>query len=285
MKGLFRVVLVLAALAPAACREAPAMLREMDARHRTAVVQARLAEASDASNRAVLADTDAVSVAAAAEARDGWAAVQAETRALQDVLDGLGYAPEAATLREFATAFEAYVQTDRTILELAVANSNLKAQQLAHGPASAAADQAVAELEAVRAQQPTPAIRALVAEASLGVREIQALQAPHNAAPADAEMTRLEEKMRASAARTTQALAALRDALPQASRPRLDQAAGQWATFQQLNEQFIVLSRGNTNVRSLALTQTEKGRHLEACDRALTTLVAALEKRGSAGSR
>ncbi len=267
------------------CSTQPVMVREAEARHRTAVLQARLAEASDASNRAVLADTDAASASAAEEARQGWAAVRDEAAALQGLLDGLGYAPEAALLRDFSQAFGAYVDTDRTILQLAVENSNIKAQRLAFGPASEAADRLVADLEAVRRLDPAPGTRALIAEAALAVREIQALQAPHNAEPGDAEMTRLEARMDAAAQRASRTLAALRTSASPAARSPLEQADAEWSAFISLNQQFVALSRANTNVRSLALSQTDKGRHLEACDRALTALASALEQRGTRGTR
>ena len=85
-------------------------------------------------------------------------------------------------LEEFGRRFAEYRALDRSILELAVENTNLKAQRLSFGPAQEAADAFREALEAVAPSQPAKGqwrVKALVATAVAAVREIQVLQAPH----------------------------------------------------------------------------------------------------------
>ena len=84
-------------------------------------------KAADASNRAVMADTDEASVRFAREAEQMVDTVQKDADALKPLLQELGYADEARLLEEFGRRFAEYRALDRTILELAVQNTNLKA--------------------------------------------------------------------------------------------------------------------------------------------------------------
>src|SRR5262249_50074213 len=151
-------------------------------------------------------------VAFAHEAEQAKLAVRQGTGTLTPILDGLHYTDEARILQEFETRFASYDALDRQILDLAVENTNLKAQRLAFGPAQEAADvfedalrtaaSSVSDKDAWRA-------KALAATAVAAVREIQALQAPHIAEADDAAMARLEKRMTASETEARRALDAL----------------------------------------------------------------------------
>ena len=52
-----------------------------------------------------------------------------------------------------------------------------------------------------------------------------------------------------------------------------------------VNAQITVLSRRNTNVRSLALSLNQKGKATGACEESLRALRGALAGRGFAGTR
>ncbi len=84
-------------------------------------------KAADASNRVVMADTDEASVRFAREAGQMVDTVQKDADALKPLLQDLGYADEARLLEEFGRRFAEYRALDRTILELVVQNTNLKA--------------------------------------------------------------------------------------------------------------------------------------------------------------
>ena len=119
----------------------------------------------------------------------------------------------------------------------------------------------------------------------LTVREIQVLQAPHIADADDAVMTRMEKRMATSEAAARSALARLAPLVQPASRPKLAAAAAALDRFMAVNAQIIVLSRRNTNVRSLALSLDQKGKLTGACEDSLRALREALAKRGFTGTR
>ena len=55
------------------------------------------------------------------------------------MLQGLKFADESLLLQQFVERFGKYRELDRHILDLAVENTNLKAQRLSFGPAQDAA--------------------------------------------------------------------------------------------------------------------------------------------------
>jgi len=258
-----------------------------EARQISAELNVQFTKASDASNRAVMADTDEASVAYARESEQATLAVQKEIDALRAILQGLEYSDEIRMLDEFAKRFAEYRELDRRILDLAVENTNLKAQRLAFGPAQEAADAFRDALETVEPAGPPNAwqVKALVASAVTTVREIQILQAPHIADADDAVMTRMEKRMATSEAGARAALKTLSGIINPASRPRVAAATAALDRFMDLNAQVIVLSRRNTNVRSLALSLDHKRPLIEACEESLHTLRNSLASRGFTGIR
>jgi len=278
------VLLTLGVGVASGCGDVNAQLEQLShARQLSADLLVQFVKASDAANRAVMADTDPTSVAFAQEAQQAKRAVGLDVDALRPILDGLHYTVEAGILQEFVGRFAAYDALDRQVLDLAVENSNLKAQRLSFGPAQEAAD---AFAEALRAatssvqEKDAWRAKALVATAVAAVREIQALQAPHIAEPDDTAMARLEKRMTASEAEARGALDALAKIVSPGSQPRL--AAGRAALdqFMKVHADILALSHRNTNVRSLALSLTEKPALVTACEERLHALNDALARRG-----
>ncbi len=258
------------------------------ARQVTADLLVQFAKAADAGNRAVMADTDNASAAFAKEAGEATAAIQNDIGTLNPLLSMLGYSDETRLLKEFSDRFAEYQALDRRILDLAVENTNLKAQRLAFGPAQEAANAFRDSLKAVGASAPEKErwhTEALVARAVTTVREIQVLQAPHIADADDAVMTRMETQMATSEMEARRSLDALRAVTPQASKPHLDAAAAALGRFVDLNAQIIALSRRNTNVRSLALSLDQKRTITVSCEERLRALQNALARRGYSGIR
>jgi hypothetical protein len=259
-----------------------------EARRLSADLLVQFTKSADAGNRAVMADTDEASVAFAREAEQAQLAVQRDTDALKPILQGLRYDEEARLLDEFGGRFAEYRALDRTILGLAVENTNLKAQRLSFGPAQEAADSFRDSIEAVAPSDAATnawRVKALAATAVARVREIQVLQAAHIAAADDAAMSRMETRMatlEAAARSTLETLAAL---VQPASRPHLAAATAALDRFMGVNAEITALSRRNTNVRSLALSLNQKGKLAGACEDSLRALRRALEKRGFTGTR
>ncbi len=190
-------------------RGAGNFLTELDeARRVTADARIQFSQGADASGRAVMADTDEASVQSAQHAEALLNAVQSDVVVLERLLQSLQFANERETLQRFKGDFAKYQALERTILALAVENTNLKAQRLSFGPAREAAKSFRDSLGALPPSVPSKdrcRVETLVSKATSALSEIQALQAPHIAEPDDATMTKLEREMNAleAAAKST----------------------------------------------------------------------------------
>jgi hypothetical protein len=271
------------------CRGEPtnALTELAEARRLSADLRVQFSKSSDASNRAVMADTDEASVAFAHEAEQSKQAVQTDVAKLAPHLRSLGYANEDRSLEEFTKRFADYSSLDRTVLDLAVENTNLKAQRLSFGPAQQAANGFRDALEALVVSSAAPKdhcrVESVVAKAILAVRDIQVLQAPHIAEADDAAMSRMEAEMG-----RLQAVAA--DALNELARlvetkATLGLASASLERFNDLSRQIVSLSRRNSNVRSLALSLHDKPPLTAACDDSLRSLDEALAREGFPATR
>jgi hypothetical protein len=272
------------------CVNAPETVLERltEANRLAADLLVQFIKAGDAANRAVMADTDDASAAFAHEAEQATQAVQRDADALGPILVSLGYSNETHLLEEFGSRFAKYRALDRSILDLAVENTNLKAQRLSFGPSQDAANAFRDSLEAIAplaAATDTWRVKALVASAVASVREIQVIQAPHIAEADDAAMTLLEKQMVTSETAARSALETLATLVRPASRPQLAAATAALDRFIGINSQIVALSRRNTNVRSLALSLGEKRMLAAACEDSLRALRAALAKRGFTATR
>ncbi len=283
-------IIVFVAVAAGSCssRLETSLERLSEARRLSGDLVVQFAKVSDSGNRAVMADTDEASIAFAKEATQTTQTVQKDIDALGPILMGLGYSNETRILEEFGSRFAEYRALDQTILGLAVQNTNLKAQRLSFGAAQEAADAFRDALEAVTRSAPAKApwrVEALAATAVVAVREIQVLQAPHIAEPNDAQMTRMEERMATSEAAARRALDTLLSVVPPESRPQVTAATAALDRFMSINAEIIVLSRRNSNVRSLALSLGQKRTLTAKCEETLHALQDALAKRGFGGTR
>lgn len=270
-----------------ACGERPALVRLSEARHLSAELLVSFTKAGDASNRAVMADTDEASAAFAREAREASEKVQRQVDELEKLLSSLNYASEGDLLRAFGERFGSYRELDERVLGLAVENTNLKAQRLSFGPVRETADalrDALASVGPADAAQ-TWHVKALAGSVMSAVREIQALQAPHIAEADEAAMMRLEGTMHDA---QTQARSALRELSALARRndaPLVADATKALDRLEALNAEVLELSRRNTNVRSVALALNEKGKLTAVCEEELRKLNDALTDRMSFGNR
>jgi len=254
------------------------------ARRLAADLRFQFTKAADASNRAVMADTDEASQVYAREAEQATQTVQGDIDALRPDLRSLGYPTEIGLVEDFDKRFAAYRTLDRKVLDLAVENTNLKAQHLSFGPASEAADGFRAAIESVGAQSKDHCrVESLAAKAVLAVREVQVMQGPHIAESDDAAMTRMETEMSRLEATASDALSQISALEP--PQPQLAVAVAALDRFKELTRQIVALSRRNTNVRSLELSLRDKPALTASCDDSLRSLEEALAKEGSTGTR
>jgi hypothetical protein len=251
------------------------------ARELTGNLRVQLSKADDASNRAVMADTDEASHAFAVEAEHSSGLLEHDLAQLRAVLRKLEFKRELDALEAFQGHWLKYRKLDREILTLAVENTNIKAQRLSFGPAREAANSfrdALTNVSATVPPQERCRAEAAVDHAVLAVREIQILQAPHIAEADDAAMARLEQEMTASEVHAREALATLAQLAEPNTRPQLTQAVSALDRFKAVSAQIVELSRHNSNVRSLMLALRERPTLAAACDDSLQRLQEALAK-------
>jgi hypothetical protein len=275
-----------AGLLSSGCQRGPAtLMAELDEANRLAAdLRVQFNKASDASNRAVMAETDEASIAFAHDAEQLGAAVDHDALALTPLVKGLA-ADEAKLLEQFGKQFSDYRKVDGEVLTLAVENTNLKAQRLSFGPAKAAADRFKAALAALPpALSATDRCRgeALVARAVLAVRELQTLQGPHIVSADDLAMAALEKEMATLDASVVDAMSSLAGVVEPT---QLAAARAAFGEFKSLGDQIVTLSHRNSNVRSLDLSLRVKPSLTAACDDSLRALQQALGSEGSKATR
>lgn len=290
-QGLRLLAFVLALMVlPLGCRGDPTtvLTRLEESRKLAADVRLKFSHASDASNRTVMADTEEASLAFARESEQASKGVDSDVAALTILLNSLSYSHEAQILKEFSARFSDYQEVDRQILALAVENTNLKAQALAFGPASQAANDfrdALQPLVPSFSAKDRWRAEALVAEAVLAVREIQVLHSPHIAERDDLAMTRMEGEIAGLDAKARDALKSLEELAPASTSPALADALTALDRFKVVSGQLVQLSRRNSNLRSLDLSLRKKPALTAACDERLVALQAALAKEGPKATR
>jgi len=245
-------------------------------------------QGADATNLAVMADTDAASTAFARDASQKMDLVQNDTKALRPILADLMFSNELHLLDQFDQHFATYRALDRTILNLSVENTNLKAQRLSIGPAQELVERFRGALEQVASGAPASDswhIRALAATALAAVREIEVLEASHIVEAEDGAMTRLEKRMSSAENTARNALTALATLVPPAASPQVLAAQSALNKFLELHVQIIALSHRNSNVRSLALSLGELRMLHAQCENYLRGLAEAVDKRGFKATR
>lgn len=271
----------LVAAVVSSCGRGPAVLQQqVEARQLAADLRVQFTKAAEAGNRAVMADTDEASAAAAREAEEATRRVQSDFDKLEPLIEALGYGDEKKHLARFKGRFDEYRKIDAEVLPLAVQNTNLKAQRLSFdaGRAAVAAFRtALGAIARSAAGAQRCCVDALVARAAAALLEIEVIESQHIAESEDAAMSRMETQMAALARQAHQALEDLRKAVPPASAPLADASAA-LTRFETVNAEIIKLSRQNSNVRSLALALGRKRTVTAQCDDALRELEAALSK-------
>lgn len=287
-----RVAMLAAALATwgtSACVNGPAVLTQlMEARQLAAAMHVEFTKASESAGRAVMADTDDASIAAANEARRARKEVEQRVDTLRARLQTLGYQQDLLKLEGFVSRFDEYRRLDDEILPLAAENTNVRAQRLSFGAAREAADEFRTSLEgAIRgAASPNGCCAAAAAlRARTALLEIQVLQAPHIAEADDAAMTRIEGQMAASEAAARKALDELGGLLGPAAASQLSATRAALDRFLAVHAEILTLSRRNSNVYSLALSLGRKRVVTAECEDQLRALEEALARHALGGTR
>jgi len=267
------IVLGLIVAVVASCSSEPAMVRQMRKVRLITAVREALLESVEAEKSAVLATTDEESASMAHEAGQSAATINHLRRELRALVVADGRRVEIEKLDAFDAAWAELERVDERLLALAVANTNLKAARLAASQGAADLDRFVDTLtEMARSATASATIRTLSGAVTAALR-IQPLALVHIPSADDAEMTRLEERMRALGDEVDRGLAALRDD-GKVSPDQLAAATQAWGDYQRVLKDVLRLSRENTNVVSSDVSVHEKRQVTKEC---LTALAALLE--------
>jgi len=246
-----------------------------------------LASASEAEKSAVMATTDQDSQTFADQARAATTEVQEEGRELEDLLKTGGTSGERDLLAQFSQNFTEFQRIDKDLLKLAVRNTNLKAYDLAFGPAADALremSEALSRLVAANSASPasSPVMR-LADDAQIAALRLQTLLPPHIAEESDRKMDELEASMAKDDEQVRKdlaGLAALPDLSGDADRAS---AVASYDRFSTIKAQILTLSRENTNVRSLAISLNQKRKVMLLCQETLNALQLAILEEPIAG--
>jgi hypothetical protein len=230
----------------------------------------------EAEKSAVLADTDEASQYFADKSIQASTAVDQARREIGQLIEAEKIPKEIDILSEFNRCWERFQEIDRTLLPLAVQNTNLKAFSLSFGPASEAIrkmelalagliDSNLSSAEASR-------IVKLAFEALTAAVKIHASQAPHIAEISDAKMDQIEALMGEYDQVVNDSLNTLGAMIDATGKPSLDAARADYEDFKRINGEVIKLSRENSNVRSLALSLGQKRKVTAQCEEILGAL-------------
>ncbi len=244
-------------------------------------MQLDLTSAAEAEKSAVLATTDQDSQIFADQARAAAAQVEQGCRDLGELLTAGGTKGEQELLAQFATAFVDFQRIDKELLALAVQNTNLKAYSLTFGPAATALkamDESLARLPT----EDAPALR-FATNARIAAWRLLALIPPHIAEEDETKEDALEALMATEDTQVQKNLADLA-ALPKFSHdPELTSATARYAEFSKIKSRILILSRENTNVRSLSISLNQKRKVMLVCQDALGALQQAIQAEPIAG--
>ena len=247
-------------------------------------MRAALASASEAEKSAVMATTDQDSQTFANQARTATATLRQERERLSELLVAGGSPRQQELLAQFSKTFADLERVDRNLLALAVQNTNLKAYQLAFGPAGEAlqeADDSLSHLVTERAEANSPEdkqVILLVDDARISALRIQTLLPPHIAEESDQKMDELEARMTRADRAIRKDLAGLAAIRGLAEDKDVATATACYGRYTAIRSQILKLSRENTNVRSLAISLNEKRRAMFLCQDALSALGTAIEQ-------
>lgn len=280
--GLFLTIIVLPACGRGGLSD---LLRtELEKERLVAGMQVTLLRAVEAEKSAVLSLDDAESQAFADEARAASAALEAQGVELKRLVEASGTAPEKEALASFERSFTEVKRLDTELLDLAVQNTNLKAERLWREAASAALLRFDRGLRAQQASLPEKSdVRRLsgqTLEAAVGAERMYMLLARHIVEPDAVRMQAMEEEMRGVDGAILDLLDGLEKEVGAPAGLRADYAA-----FRELTAQILDLSRRNTNVRSLALSIGKKRLLVGQCLADLKALDDVLQARLSKGTR
>jgi hypothetical protein len=215
-------------------------------------------EAIEAEKNAVLAITDEASEDFAAQARQAADSVESSRKEIETIIHQEKFTQETEMINEFNSCWSQYRKLGETILDLAIQNTNLKAQKIS-------ATQCAQEIERFEAslnrlihrntndnqcnQVVVPSYEAITASL-----KIFALHKPHIEEADDKEMDKIERSIKSYDESARKALGSLHSIADLRDNEDLKNAETAYERFMNLTGEVLKLSRMNTNIKSADLS-------------------------------
>lgn len=219
-----------------------------------------LLETIEAEKNAVMAITDEESIAFASQARQAADQVESSRKEIEAVIQQgkFPFPRETEMMNEFNSCWSQYKKLDETILDLAVQNTNLKAQRISATQGAQALEQFEESLKALidrntHRSQCNKTVT-LSYEALTAALKVFALHKPHIEEAEDREMDKIEQRIQSYDEAVRENLGVLHG-IPNLSNDKdLKNAEAAYERFMNLTGEILKLSRMNTNVKSTALS-------------------------------
>lgn len=239
-------------------------------------MRVHLLEAIEAEKNAVLAITDEASEAFAAQARQASADVEVSRKEIESMIHQEKRPRETEMINEFNACWLQFRQMDDTILNLAIQNSNIKAQQLSSTQVAQEIHRFEESLNRLMLQNTSEKQRnetlTLSYETLIASLKIFALQKTHIEVLDDLEMDKIEQKIKSYDESARKALGALRTIDGLGDNEDLKNAEGAYEQFMNLTAEVLKLSRMNTNLKSAELSLGKNRLISSQCQDDLATL-------------
>ncbi len=248
-----------------------------------------LLEAIESEKNAVMAITDEESESFAAKARQATDSVEKNRKEIETIIHKDEFQRETELLNEFNACWTQYRKLDETILNLAVQNTNLKAQKIS----STQCAQEIAWFEESlnriiqhnKKGKQCSEIAMYAYEALTASLNIYALHKPHIEETDDHAMDKIEQRIKSYDGSAKDALAALNRNADPSDREDLKNTEQAYLQFMNLTGEVLRLSRMNTNIKSSELSLGKQRMISSQCQEILATLQESVQARQSKATR
>ena len=217
-----------------------------------------LLEAIEAEKNAVLAITDEASEGFAAQARQAAEGVESSRKEIESIIHQEKLPRDTEMINEFNSCWAHYRKLDETILDLAIQNTNLKAQKISATLCAQELEHFEENLSRLIHQnthgsQCNEAVM-LSYEALTASLKIFALHKPHIEEADDQEMDKIEQSIKSYDESARKAIGSLRSIAGLSDNEALKNAETAYERFMNLTDEVMKLSRMNTNIKSADLS-------------------------------
>lgn len=237
-----------------------------------------LAATSEAQNSAVMATLEQVSKSFAEQARMENAAFDRGRMKLAELVKQRADKSEMELIDKIDQTFRDFQRIDNALLDLAIQNSNRKAYDLAFGPARKTLKEIDEELSKLIVDRENSVserkfeVRNLANDARIRVLRIQLMLLPHIAESSDKKMDELEAQIAEEDQGMRKNLESLTQLLSRGDSTGIAKITSRYDEFEEIRTRIILLSRENTDIRSVSIALNEKRKAMLACEDALAAL-------------